>query len=121
MLGRVDLREGRRLCDVGLMAARTDHFRVRQSGGNGSRIAGVLRQRPVARFAIHVRMFALAFGVTDISMATFAELMARIIDRARGDLAECSPSVMSILAKCFGDKQLACREEHDKACKKDGR
>ncbi len=76
------------------------------------------RKRTVARFAIDVRMLALALSLSNIGMASLTRLMTCIVDRACGDVIECGGSVVSVPSKCFGDEQRAYGEEREEAREK---
>lgn len=75
----------------------------------------MLRERTMARLAIQVGMLAFALGVGDVRMTVLTGLMACIVDGACGDFPERGSTIVPVLAKCFGDKQGAYRQERNEA------
>jgi len=104
MLDGVHLRVVGRLRNVLLMAARANDGCIRQSGNQRRRIFRVLRERAMAGFAIHVDVFAMTLGLGDIGMAGFARLVARVVDRTRGDFIEGRTAIMAVFTECLGNQ-----------------
>jgi len=65
---------------AGRMTAGAQHCRVGKNRCHCGWIVGMFFQRPVASFAVHVRMFALRFHVQNIRMAALAGLVASKLD-----------------------------------------
>ncbi len=80
-----DLRETPGLGRVGLMAADAEYGGIELGGYHRSRVVGVVGQRSVTGFAIHMRMLAILFLVDNVGMASFASLVAGKIDGPGGD------------------------------------
>jgi hypothetical protein len=72
----------------------------------------VLGLRSVARFAIYVRMLALAFLIRHIDMASFAGFVSGKPDGMGGNIANRGGAIVAILAKCFGNHKVANHQEY---------
>jgi len=98
MLIRVDLRKPLRLGGAGGMAAHAEHRRVRLAGIDRW-IVGVLGQWTVAGLAVHLRVFACAFGLGHIGVTGLAGLVSGKADGMSSDLADGGAAVVSVLAE----------------------
>ena len=77
---------------------------VRWRGLDG-RVVGMLCQRTMAGFAIHLRVHAAPLHFLDVGVAGLASLMAGVVDRMGGNLRDGSSAVVSILPKASRNKK----------------
>jgi len=120
MFGCVHLRESCWLGDVLLMAPRANDGRIRKHRLQSSGIFRMFGQRPVAGFAIHMRMFAMAFGVGDVGVAGLAGLMASIVDGFGRKFTECGATIVAIFAESFRNQDASYYQEAQYSHQKDG-
>jgi hypothetical protein len=76
---------------------------------------GIIRVRglrPVARFAVHMRVLAGAFLVEDVRMAGFAGLMAGKFNWPGRDFGYGTSAVMAVLSKAFRDQKTPDSQEY---------
>ena len=107
VIGRDDLRERLRLCRVRFVAAHAQHRRIELGGSHRGWIVSVLGLRSVTSLAIYMRMLAVFLFVEYVCMATFAGVMAGIINGPRRNFGERIPAVMSIFAETLRDQKTA--------------
>ena len=80
-----------------------------------------LIKRPVAGFAVHVRVRALCMGVGNIRVAGLAALVPRKLCRMRGNVAQGCPAIMPILSKTLRDYVAAYHPKYKKCDNKEPR
>ena len=71
-----------------------------------------LKERAVARFAVHVRMRALGFGIGNIRVAGFARLVPGKLHRMLGNLAHRRSAIMPILPEGLWNHIAAHYQKH---------
>ena len=99
VVGRNDLRKRLRLCGIRLVAADAQHSRIELGRSHRGWIVRVLGLRPVAGFAIHMRVLAIFLLIEHVCMAAFAGVMAGIINGPRGNFRERVPAVVPVFAE----------------------
>ena len=109
--GCIHLWEPGGLGNILLVATRANDCRVRQRGYQRSGILGVLRQRTMAGFAVHMSMLAVALRVGDIGMAGLAGLVTSVVNGPGGQFVERVAAIMPILAEGLGNQRSAYGEE----------
>ena len=77
----------------------------------GCRVGGMLRQRAVARFTGHVRVFAGGPGFGLVRVTKNTGILPGESDRVRADQFERAGPVVAILAECLGDDRAADGKE----------
>src|ERR1035437_2311946 len=77
-------------------------------------IGQTLDQRPVAGFAVHMRMLAVLLLVRHIRVAGFARVVPRKLRRVSGNLAHRGSAIVPILSKGLGDYVVAYHQKHQK-------
>lgn len=85
------------------MASRADHRSVRLGRLYRTGIIGVARLWPVANFAVQSRMPAQLLLIDYIGMATFANLVPCMGNRARRHFSDRIATIMAVLAERFGN------------------
>ena len=73
----------------------------------------MLLQRPVARFAVHVRMLAFALYIEDIAVTGFTRLVPGKLYRPCCNLADGSAAVVPVLPKASRNHVMSNDEEDD--------
>ena len=73
---------------------------------HGPRVIRVHGQRPVARFAIHMRMLAIFFLIEDICMAGFTALVASEFDGANSNFGYGVATIVPVLSEAFRDHRV---------------
>jgi hypothetical protein len=63
----------------------------------------MFRLRPVAGFAVHMRVFAVLFHIKHVCVAGFARLVPRKMNRAGSNVTDSVATVVAVLSKAFGD------------------
>ena len=82
-------------------------------------IVGVVRQRPMARFARYVGMFTGGTLLAFVVVTKNAGVLSGECDRMLPDQVERAGTVVSILSESFGDDRAADDEEDPKAGEND--
>ena len=100
------------LGDVLFVAASADHRRVRQLRHYGSRILNMLGKWPVARFAVHTRVFTGFLHFHNVGVAIRTSLVAGIGDRLRGLLRQRISTEVAVFSKAFGNKMCAHQQKY---------
>jgi len=114
MLFRHNLRKALRFGGAGCVTSGTEHGRIRQNRLDCRWIVGMFGLRPVAGFAIHVRMFAVLLYVQNVHVTGLASLVPGVFGRMRGNLADGSPAIVPILSKALGDNVVAYHQKQQK-------
>jgi hypothetical protein len=103
VFGYVHLWEALRFGGVRLMAAGTKDDRIQLGWGDRRGIIRVRRQRSMTGFTSYAFVHSLALNVLHFGMATFADLMPRIIDGQRCDVRDGICTIMPVSAKAARD------------------
>ena len=74
----------------------------------------MIRQRPVARFAIHMRMLARLLFICFVCVARLTGLMAGKLHRLGRNLIHCRRTIMPILSKCLGNDPVTDHQKRKK-------
>src|ERR1700690_452705 len=77
---------------------------------------GIIRMfclRPVAGFAVHMRMHAFCLDFHDIGMARLAGFVTRIRDRASHDLSQCGASIRPVFSETLWHEYAAHHQKND--------
>ena len=109
----INLREPLGLGGTRRMASRAQHCGIRFYRRYRGWIVGVLGQRSVAGFAVHMRMLTFAFHIEDIGVAGFACLVTGEFHRASRNLPDCSAAVVPILPKARWNHEMSNDKEDD--------
>ena len=107
----IDLRKSLGLGGTRRVASRAQHRGIRLYRRYRGWIVGVLGQRAVAGFAVHMRMLALALHIEDVGVAGFACLVAGELHRTGRNLADCSAAVVAILSEALWNHETVERQE----------
>ena len=83
-----DLGELRRFGDICFVTARAKRSGVGEFRNHRSRITGMVGQRPVAGFAIYMRMLAGLLHVNNVRVALLTGLVTGVGDWARRDFCQ---------------------------------
>ena len=113
MIGGGNLREPLGLRRAGLMTADTEHRGVEFGWGHGGRIVRVLGQRPVAGFAIHVRVLPVFFLIQHVGVANLAGLVPGEIDRTGRDFGQCIAAIVAVLSETSRHKKAPDHQEQE--------
>ena len=81
----------------------------------------MFRQRSVAGFAVHVRMFALALHIQHIGVAGFASLVAGKLHGVGGDLANGGAAIVPVLSKTLRNDVTSNNKKDNKGENKKSR
>ena len=111
MFGGDYLREVFGLGGVLLVAAAAEVGDSRQFGDVRGRIFGVLRQRPVAGFAGHVRVLAGGAGFAFVVVAHQAGVLPSIGEGVLADEVERAGAIVAVLPEGLGDNRTANYQE----------
>lgn len=93
------------------MTADTQDRRV-QLGGHDRGVVGMFRQRTVAGFAIDVRVLADLLHFQNVCVTGLAGIVAGVVDRARGDLSDGGPAVVTIFSEALRDNEVPDHKKH---------
>lgn len=121
VIRRGNLRKVLRFGGVGLVTARTHHGCVQLLGLHRAGIVRVLGQGPVASLASKNHVLAKLFLIDDVGMASFTRGVPGKRNRARGDLADRRPTIVTILTKTARHDRNAQDHERDQRYDHDGR
>jgi cyanate permease len=69
--------------------------------------------RAVAGFAVHVRMLAFASFVGYVGVAAFAGVMTGKLHRVSGDFSDGCAAIVTVLAKAWGNDEVADHQENE--------
>lgn len=72
----------------------------------------MLRLRSMTGLAIHARVFAVLLLIEDVRMAALAGLMARELDRTRGDFRHCVGAIVPKLSEALWNQKSSNHEEY---------
>jgi len=114
VLCRLDLRKALGRGGARRVASGTEHGRIRQNRLHGHWILGMVGQRSMASFAVHVRMFAAVLLFRYVGVAGLASFVAGKLDRTRRDFADGIPAVVPILPEAFGHLKSAYHQKGQK-------
>ena len=105
VLHRVDLRETAWFGGAGRMAANAQHGCVDLVRLDGW-VVRVLCQRTVAGLAVHVLVLARLLRLRNVGMAGLAGLVAGVVQRAGGNLADGRPAVVAVLSEALRHNEV---------------
>ena len=115
VIRRIDLGKALGLGRAGRVAADAEHGRVQLGRRYARGIVGVLGQRSVTGFAVHVRVLAGLLYVQNVGVAGLAGLVAGELDRARCDLGDGGAAVVSVLSEARGTTKSRTTRKRRKA------
>jgi len=113
MIGGSNLREAPGLRRAGLMAADAKYCGVEFGWGYGGRIVRVLCQRPVAGFAIHVRVLAVFLLIEHVGVAGLAGLVPGEIDRPGRYFGQCIAAIVAVLSETLRHQKAPDHKEQE--------
>jgi hypothetical protein len=116
-----DLGESGWLGEVGFVAARTKHRRVRKLGNHGGRVGSVFRQRTMARLAINAGMLADLLHFQNVGVTVFAGCVSREPWITGRKFFEGIGAVVSIEPETLGNELGSGDEKKTNADEKDCR
>jgi hypothetical protein len=111
VIRRDHLREVLRLGSVGLVTTGAYDGCVQLRGLHRTRVIRMLSLGPVASLTSDHYMLAKSFLIDDVGVAAFAGLVPGKRNRPGRDLADCGPSIVSILPKTAGHNR--CPQDHE--------
>lgn len=88
---------------------------------HGPRVIRMHGQRPVARFAIHMRMLAIFLLVQHVCMAGFAGLMPGEFNGADSNFGNRVPAIVPVLSEAFRDYRVPDDQKQEYANEEDPR
>ena len=106
-----NLGEGFRLGAIRLMAADAEHRCIQLRRGQRCRIRGMLPQRPVAGFAVHMDVSAVLLLRDHVTVAILTRLVASVIYRATGNLRDRIRAIMAVLSEASRNKKTTNHQE----------
>lgn len=117
----LDLGEALGFGRAGGVASCTEHGAVGFLRDHRGWIGGMIRERSVASFAVHMNVFAMVLGIGDIGVAFFARLVARKFHLPGGDVVNGRSAIVAVLTERFGNYESANAQKHKESQYKESR